>query len=283
VRMEAAGPSFERIAIGDHLLLGGDNVDVTLAALVGRRMIESRPSLRLAITQRSILRRLCSAAKERILGPEAPPSVAVRILGTGRSLIGDATTVDLTSDDVEATLADFLPITAPGELTPPRDRRGGLRELGLPYETDPAITRHLASFLTRSAPALPADHRAVTAIGDSRMVRPDLVLFNGGFFTPAAARDRAAAALEAWFGQSPIILKASHLEAAVALGAATYARLRFEAQASCSSVCTPRQPLRQRAPNQKSQSGQRPRVLRGHSCAGRQRHDSGGLRAGPRH
>jgi DNA-K related protein/Hsp70 protein len=231
VRMEAGAPSFERIAIGDHLLLGGDNVDVTLAALVGRRMLEARPSLRLAITQRSILRRLCSAAKERILGPDSPSSVAITILGAGRSLIGDAITVDLTREDVEATFADFLPITAPGELTAPRDRRGGLRELGLPYETDPAITRHLASFLARSAPALPADHRAVRATGDDRMVCPDLVLFNGGFFTPATARDRVAAALESWFVQPRTILKASHLEAAVALGAATYARLRAGADA----------------------------------------------------
>ena len=90
VRMEAGGPAFERIAIGDHLLLGGDNVDVALAALVERRMLEARPSLRLAITQRSALRRLCSAAKERMLGPAAPDRVPITILGTGR-VAGSAT------------------------------------------------------------------------------------------------------------------------------------------------------------------------------------------------
>ena len=90
VRIDPDGPAFERIAIGDHLLLGGDNVDVALAALVERRMLDARPALRLAITQRSALRRLCSAAKERLLNPAAPPHVSVTILGTGRSLVGDA-------------------------------------------------------------------------------------------------------------------------------------------------------------------------------------------------
>jgi hypothetical protein len=235
VGMEAGTATFERIAIGDHLLLGGDNVDLALATLVERRIIESRPHLRLAITQRAALGRLCSAAKEQLLGDAAPDRIAITILGAGRTVIGDAMTTDLTQDDVRRTLDEFLPITAPGEIATARDRRAGLRELGLPYETDPAITRHLAAFLARAAagdacaPADPVEAAAgptVVTVAGLRMIRPNLVLFNGGFFTPQVARDRVVHALAAWFGEAPSVLTTSNLESAVAVGSATYARLR---------------------------------------------------------
>ena len=235
VGMEAGTATFERIAIGDHLLLGGDNVDLALATLVERRLIESRPQVRLAITQRAALRRMCSAAKEQLLGDAAPDRIAITTLGSGRTVIGDAMTTDLTQDDVRWALDEFLPITAPGDIATARDRRAGLRELGLPYETDPAITRHLAAFLARAAaadacaPADPPDAavgpRIVTVAG-LRMIRPSLVLFNGGFFTPQVARDRVVQALAAWFGEAPSVLTTSNLESAVAFGSATYARLR---------------------------------------------------------
>src|SRR5206468_11961352 len=107
----------------------------------------------LAITQRSALRRLCSAATERMLGASPPDRVPITVLGAGRSVIGAAVTDDLTPVDVQRTLDEFLPVTAAPDVAAPRDRRAGLRELGLPYETDPAITRHLAGFLARSADA----------------------------------------------------------------------------------------------------------------------------------
>ena len=165
VRIEAGAPSFERVAIGDHLLLGGDNLDLALATIVERKIAEVRPAMRLAITQRSSLRRLCSAAKERMLGEAAADRVPITVLGAGRSLIGDSITVDLTRDEVEAALHEFLPLTRADEESRGRDRRAGLRELGLPYETDPAITRHLAAFLARSAAVFAPDHRAVRLDG----------------------------------------------------------------------------------------------------------------------
>ncbi len=233
VRVGAGVPGFERIAVGDHLLLGGDNVDLALATLIERRLAESRPDVRLAITQRSSLRRLCSAAKERMLGDAPPDRVALTVLGAGRSVIGAAQTVDLTRDDVQRTVDEFLPVTARGEVAAARDRRSGLRELGLPYESEPAITRHLASFLMRSAAALepsvnnsPGGEPGRLSTGPPAMARPDLVLFNGGFFTPVTARARVVQALTAWFGEAPAVLAAGNLEAAVAVGAATYARLR---------------------------------------------------------
>jgi molecular chaperone DnaK (HSP70) len=226
VRIEAGAPSFERVAIGDHLLLGGDNLDLALATIVERRIAAVRPAMRLAITQRLSLRRLCSAAKERMLGEATADRVPITVLGVGRSLIGDSITLDLTRDEVEAALNEFLPLTRADEESGGRDRRAGLRELGLPYETDPAITRHLAAFLARSAAVLASDHRAVVMTAGRRMIRPDLVLFNGGFFTPPVARERIAQALAGWFGEIPRLLATGNLEAAVAVGAATYARLR---------------------------------------------------------
>ena len=182
--------------------------------------------MRLAITQRSSLRRLCSAAKERMLGEAAGDRVPITVLGAGRSLIGDSITVDLTRDDVETALHEFLPLSRVADEGRGRDRRAGLRELGLPYETDPAITRHLAAFLVRSAAVFAPDHRAVVLTDGRGMIRPDLVLFNGGFFTPPVARERVAQALAGWFGEPPRLIATGNLEAAVAIGAATYARLR---------------------------------------------------------
>src|SRR5215472_14684824 len=200
VRIETGEPAFERIAIGDHLLLGGDNVDLALAALAERKIASERPTRKLALTERSALQRLCSAAKERLLSAAAPDDVRVTVLGAGRSVIGGALTVSLARAEVEATLSEFLPIGNLHEIDCARASRAGLRELGLPYEPDPAITRHLARFLARSAAVFPSGHRAVVLTAAGPVVRPDLLLFNGGFFTPAVARDRIAQALVGWFG-----------------------------------------------------------------------------------
>lgn len=226
LRIEAGAPAFERMAIGDHLLLGGDNLDLALATAVERKIVDSRPAMRLSIIQRAMLRRLCSAAKERLLGNAAPEQVPITLLGGGRSLVGESITVALTRDEAAAALREFLPLTDRDQIGRARDRRAGLRELGLPYETDPAITRHLAGFLTRSAAVLSPDHRSFVTFAGGQMIRPDLVLFNGGFFTPPAARAGIAQALAHWFGRAPRLLATGNLEAAVAIGAATYARLR---------------------------------------------------------
>ena len=138
---------FERVAIGEHLLLGGDNFDLALATLV-----EERLGSRLSLTQRLSLRRQCTAAKERLLSDSTAGSVGLTILGGGRTVVGGTQTVDVTRADVVHLLEDgFLPITR-WDDHPRRDRRpGALRELGLPYESDPAVTRHLARFLARAA------------------------------------------------------------------------------------------------------------------------------------
>ena len=202
--------AFERVAIGEHLLLGGDNFDLALAVLVAQKLGNAA---KLTVVQRETLRRKCSAAKEQLLTPGAPDRVPITILGAGRGVVGGQLSTDLTREDVVRTLTEgFLPVTAAGEW-PSRDRRLGLRELGLPYESDPAITKHLAAFLSRAADG-------------SSLARPDTVLFNGGFFTPAIARESMLDALQYWFGRRPVVLENEKPEAAVAVGAAFYARLR---------------------------------------------------------
>jgi molecular chaperone DnaK (HSP70) len=203
---------FERIAIGEHLLLGGDNLDLALAVAVEEKLPGG--AARLSLSQRLTLRRKCSAAKEQLLSEPSPSSVAITILGGGSSVVGGGVSADLSRDDVSrALLEGFLPLTAADDL-PPRSRRAGLRELGLPYETEPAITRHLAAFLTRAGE------------GREGMARPDAVLFNGGFFAPGIARVRVLDALSEWCGKRPLLLENDRPEASVAIGAAFYARLR---------------------------------------------------------
>jgi hypothetical protein len=212
--LEEGDVAFERIAIGEHLLLGGDNLDLALAVLIEQRLTGERDRT-LSLAQRQILRRKCSAAKERLLSEPALEQVRITILGTGRGVVGGGMTADLTRDDVVRALLDgFLPLTT-REDVPARDRRVGLRELGLPYESEPAITRHLAAFLAR------AGH-----------VIPDAVLFNGGFFAPSVARERVLDALAAWGGRRPVVLENARPESAVAIGAAFYARLRRDPAAS---------------------------------------------------
>jgi len=247
VRILAGEIRFERTAIGEHLLLGGDNVDLALA----RRVEEKLGNRGLGLRQRLALARQCCAAKERLLNDAELERVSINLLGSGRAVIGGTLTTELTRQEVEETLLDgFLPLGAADDL-PAHDRRTGLRELGLPYASEPAITKHLAEFLTRSfdAETLPASTEEPEAAGSkdqqeyesnpkskiqnpkSRMVRPDAVLFNGGFFAPAITRERIIQALVGWFRESgkrykPKVLSNEAPEAAVAIGAAYYAEVR---------------------------------------------------------
>jgi molecular chaperone DnaK (HSP70) len=218
---------FERTAIGEHLLLGGDNLDLALAARLEARLVPPETGTpRLTIVQRQALRRACSAAKETLLADAAPDQVRLTILGSGRGVVGGASTTTLTRDDVRAALEEFLP-QAPRDERPHRSSRAGLRELGLPYETDPAITRHLSAFLARAG----RSGAGAAASGDD-MARPDAVLCNGGFFAPPLARERILDALETWFGVRPDMLTTPSPEAAVAMGGAFYAALRARPEAS---------------------------------------------------
>ncbi len=194
---------FTRTAVGKHLLLGGDNLDLTIAWLA-----ETKLGKQLSIRQRSGLRRQCSAAKEILLSDDHRQSVEINILGGGSSLIGGALKTEVTRAEIlELALDGFLPLTPAGEK-PKEEKRSLFRELGLPYVSDPAISRHLAAFLESSGQA------------------PDAILFNGGFFIPEILRQRVADILEGWYGKRPEIFENRDLDLAVASGAAYYSYVR---------------------------------------------------------
>jgi molecular chaperone DnaK (HSP70) len=218
---------FERTAIGEHLLLGGDNLDLALA----RRVEEKLGGSRLSLRQRNALRRACCAAKERLLTEAGLGRLPISILGSGRAVVGQMLGTELTRDEVLDVLATgFLPLTAADDL-PARGRTAGLRELGLPYAGDPAITKHLAAFLTQAAAAMRSQTGTPLAESRRQMARPDAILFNGGFCAPAIARDRITEAVTEWFtdaGQEwrPKVLHNEAMDNAVAKGAAYYGRVR---------------------------------------------------------
>jgi molecular chaperone DnaK (HSP70) len=194
---------FTRTAVGRHLLLGGDNLDLTLAWLA-----ETRLGKQLSIRQRSGLRRQCSAAKETLLCDPHRESVEISVLGAGSSLIGGTLKTQITrAEALELALDGFLPLTPAGEK-PKEEKKSLFRELGLPYVADPAISRHLAAFLEQAGQ------------------QPDAILFNGGFFIPDILRQRVADILENWYGKRPEIFENRDLDLAVASGAAYYSYVR---------------------------------------------------------
>jgi len=204
VAREGDRVDFTRTAVGKHLLLGGDNLDLTLAWLV-----ESKLGKQLSIRQRSALRRQCAAAKEKLLSDPNLQSVEVTVLGGGSSLVGGTLKTEILREEVlELALDGFLPSC---ELTdkPQEDASSPYREVGLPLVADPAVTRHLAAFLESA--------------GNSR---PDAILFNGGFFIPEVLRQRVADVMEHWYGHRPVIFENRDLDLAVAVGAAYYSYVR---------------------------------------------------------
>ncbi|HLJ96874.1 MAG TPA: Hsp70 family protein [Gemmataceae bacterium] len=209
---------FVREAVGDHLLLGGDNMDLALAKFVETRLPGAG---RLDAAQYGMLTQACRTAKETLLGPEPPASYTVTVMGRGRQVIGGAQHASLTADDVRQILFEgFLPFV-PRDAEPMRGPRTGLHEMGLPYVSDPAITRHLAAFLKK--------HWHAGATGAE--AAPDAVLFNGGVFQPAPLRQRLVEVMQRWYASEgrpwqPLILANPSLDLAVAWGAAYYGWLR---------------------------------------------------------
>lgn len=224
--VQSRNVEFERTAIGEHLLLGGENLDLALA-----RRVEQKFTTKLSLRQRHALRIMCSEAKERLLSEENIDRLPISILGGGRSVVGQMLSGDLCRDEVaELITSGFLPLTTPDEM-PLRARAGGLREIGLPYAPDPAITKHLAAFLKQAAVAMGALKSSRSHIENGpKMARPDAVLFNGGFCIPAMVRERIIEAMANWFGHGtawrPKILRNQAMSGAVAMGAAYYGCVR---------------------------------------------------------
>ena len=203
-----------RVAVGDHILLGGDNMDLTLAYAVRAKL--AAKGTQLDNWQFRSLWNSCRKAKERLLNEpdlEAEPLV---IVGRGSSLIGGTIRTELTRAEIESVLLDgFLPQVGAGEY-PERKPRVGMREMGLPYESDPAITRHLAQFLGRQ----------VRPEAEGAVAFPSAVLFNGGVMKAEPLRSRMLDVLRTWGDGSLRELPSADLDLAVALGAAYYGLAR---------------------------------------------------------
>ena len=221
--------ALKRVAVGDHILLGGDNMDLALARLLQQRLESG--GHRVDTWQMHSLWHQCRLGKERLFEEHRVQKHPVTLLGKGSKLVGGTIKTELLRDDLSQILVEgFFPQVASSEM-PARQRRIGFQELGLPYAADPAITRHLARFLRQQVqnnPELGEIRR-----GRSGLACPTHVLFNGGVTKAAVLRDRFIEVLNGWLreeGLEPLgakeILDAPDLDHAVARGAAYYGKAR---------------------------------------------------------
>ena len=219
---EADGsPRFERIAVGDHLILGGDNIDLALASRLEKCLGKQKVSL--TGDRWKTLCHQCRQAKEELLDGRVD-SKAITVIGEGSRLIANTITATLSRQDVEETVIDgFFPLAKRQTAHRPAGRTG-ITEFGLPYEQEPAITRHLGEFLERHqadvARVLKTDHYA-----------PDHILFNGGSLKAELIQARIRSGLRHWFDKSddcwPRMLENPDLDLAVAMGAAYYGLVKI--------------------------------------------------------
>ena len=204
-------PTLRRVAVGEHLVLGGDNMDAAIARVAEQRLVDPSAGRRLSSTQWSQLVQAARVAKEVLLGERAPERYHVSVATEGSRLVGNAFSTELSRTELEQIVLDgFFPRT--GRLDVPRHgTRVALQELGLPYAPDPAITRQLAGFL----------HTHNTG-------RPDAILLNGGVFNSARIASRLVEVVSGWWPDAPSlkILEHDSLELAVARGAAYYGLVR---------------------------------------------------------
>lgn len=245
---------FHRVAVGEHLILGGDNLDLALAHHVERKLAGDG---KLEPRQWSVLVQSCRQVKETLLGDNPPEEFVLSLPGSGSRLIGGSVQVAITRHEVQELLVDgFFPFVRLDEK--PTARRSGFQEFSLPYAADAAITRYLAAFLTAhrfvAVPNQPrsdtepqitqgsqsetpfasfapfAINQASSAV-DQDPARPDVVLLNGGVFDASLLRARLLDVISSWFpGASsdwrPQLLENERRDLAVARGAAYYGLVR---------------------------------------------------------
>ncbi|MET0264362.1 MAG: Hsp70 family protein, partial [Duganella sp.] len=214
-------PEISRIGVGNHLILGGDNMDLALAHLVESRLSAgSAAPTRLSAGRLAQLTERCRAAKEQLLAADAPDKVSVTLLGAGARMIGGARSADLTREEVAQLVVDgFFPFN--DARAPAQRGRGAIVEFGLPYASDAAITRHLAGFLRQHAPAARA--ALGLAADDPAIPVPDTLLLNGGVFRAHALGQRLEQVLARWRGQPLRLLHNDNPDVAVARGGVAYA------------------------------------------------------------
>lgn len=220
VEMNKNEPKLTRIGVGDHLMLGGDNIDLALARLAESRLVLDNKKLSAADLSQVLEQ--CRLGKETLLANNASKSFNVTLLGGGSRLIGASRSVKLERNEVKAiALEGFFPLSTLNDL--PDKKRSGVVEFGLPYAAEPAISKHIAAFLKHHRQA------ATEALNSDNYV-PDALLLNGGVFRNQAITQRIIELLNSWSTKKPKLLENKHPELSVALGAVSYAIARRDKQ-----------------------------------------------------
>jgi hypothetical protein len=226
---ESGDLALKRVAVGEHILLGGDNMDLALARLLQQKL--EGEGHRIDTYQLQGLWYQCRAAKEYLFEHPRAQKQDVTLLGKGRKLVGGTIKTELPRDELDRVLVEgFFPEVGSDEM-PARQRRIGFQELGLPYAADAAVTKHLARFLAQQVQNSP--EAGNMRRGRTGLACPTKVLFNGGVMKAAALRERLVAVINRWLTEEGFaalgpgeVLEAPDLEHAVARGAAYYGKAR---------------------------------------------------------
>jgi hypothetical protein len=226
---EGGDLALKRVAVGEHILLGGDNMDLALARLLQQKL--EAQGHRIDTYQLQGLWYQCRSAKEYLFEHSKAQKQDVTLLGKGRKLVGGTIKSELLRGELDRVVVEgFFPEVGSNEM-PIRPRRIGFQELGLPYAADAAITKHLARFLAQQLQSSP--EAANIRRGRSGIACPTHVLFNGGVMKASALRERLVNVLNRWLTEEGFdelgaarLLDAPDLEHSVARGAAYYGKAR---------------------------------------------------------
>ncbi|EJV5742442.1 TPA: Hsp70 family protein [Vibrio alginolyticus] len=215
--------ALDRIGVGEHLMLGGDNLDLALAHLAERRFNQSKKLTAASLTK---LIQQTRKAKENLLSASAPEEVKITMLGSGSKLLGGTKSIGLSKQEVHQIALDgFFPLSDFSEV--PDKRRSAVVEFGLPYVADPAVSKHVAEFLTQHQQVA----RAALGIEDDKQnAIPVGLLLNGGVFNSELVTERVTTILSDWRGAPVTVLDNPHPDWSVALGAVAFGKARRGAQ-----------------------------------------------------
>ncbi|CAH1583775.1 Hsp70 family protein [Vibrio rotiferianus] len=215
--------ALDRIGVGEHLMLGGDNLDLALAHLAESRFNQSKKLTAASLTK---LIQQTRKAKENLLSANAPEEVKITMLGSGSKLLGGTKSIGLSKQEVHQIALDgFFPLSDFSEV--PDKRRSAVVEFGLPYVADPAVSKHVAEFLTTHQQV----SRAALGIEDEKQnAIPVGLLLNGGVFNSELVTERVTTLLSDWRGAPVTVLDNPHPDWSVALGAVAFGKARRGAQ-----------------------------------------------------
>ncbi|WP_243977036.1 Hsp70 family protein [Vibrio natriegens] len=215
--------ALDRIGVGEHLMLGGDNLDLALAHLAESRFNQNKKLTAASLTK---LIQQTRKAKENLLSSNAPEEVKITMLGSGSKLLGGTKSIALSKQEVHQIALDgFFPLSEFNEV--PDKRRSAVVEFGLPYVADPAVSKHVADFLTQHQQV----SRSALGIEDEKQnAIPVGLLLNGGVFNSDLVTERVTTLLSDWRGAPVTVLDNPHPDWSVALGAVAFGKARRGAQ-----------------------------------------------------